>query len=64
MPDINITEPGVNKILTKLKPHKTPGPDDISPFKLKEMADRSLLYSPASTESHLNVRKFLMTGRK
>ena len=31
MPDIDITEPEVNKLLSKLKPHKASGADDISP---------------------------------
>lgn len=37
--DINITEPGVHKLLSKLKIHKACGPDDIGPRILKELAD-------------------------
>ena len=38
MPDIQITEPGVLKLLLNLKPHKAQGPDNISPKILKELA--------------------------
>ena len=37
-PEINITEPGVLKLLLKLQPHKAAGPDTISPRVLKEVA--------------------------
>jgi hypothetical protein len=35
---IQITEVGVTKLLKKLNPHKTPGPDNITPGVLKELA--------------------------
>ncbi len=38
MPDIDITEPGVRKMLERLKPHKAMGPDEIGPRILKELA--------------------------
>ena len=38
MADIKITESGVHKLLKSLKAHKAPGPDQISPLVLKEMA--------------------------
>ncbi len=38
MPDIVITEPGVRKMLERLKPHKAMGPDEIGPRVLKELA--------------------------
>lgn len=39
IPELDITVPGVRKLLKNLKPHKAPGPDDISPWILKEFAD-------------------------
>lgn len=39
MADIKITESGVHKLLKSLKAHKAPGPDQISPLVLKEMAN-------------------------
>ena len=39
MADINITESGVLKLLKSLKARKAPGPDQISPCVLKEMAN-------------------------
>ena len=36
--DINITEPGVRKLLQNLKPNKASGPDNISPLILKTLA--------------------------
>jgi hypothetical protein len=38
MHSIQITEEGVTKLLKKLNPHKTPGPDNITPGVLKELA--------------------------
>ena len=35
---IEITEPGVEKLLLNLNPHKAPGPDKIAPRLLKELA--------------------------
>ncbi len=37
MPDIDITEPGVQKLLEKLNIHTASGPDEISPRILKEL---------------------------
>ena len=39
MADIKITESSVPKLLKSLKAHKAPGPDQISPPVLKEMAN-------------------------
>jgi hypothetical protein len=36
--DINITVPGVDKLLSKLNPTKAAGPDNITPRVLKELA--------------------------
>ena len=36
--DIQITEEGVTKLLKNLNPHKAPGPDNITPGVLKELA--------------------------
>ncbi len=38
IPDIDITENGVRKMLERLKPHKAMGPDEIGPRILKELA--------------------------
>ena len=38
MHSIQITEEGVTKLLKKINPHKTPGPDNITPGVLKELA--------------------------
>jgi hypothetical protein len=38
MHDIQITEEGVTKLLKNLNPHKVPGPDNIIPRVLKELA--------------------------
>jgi hypothetical protein len=38
MPDIQVSENGVLKLLTNLKPHKAAGPDNIKPAILKELA--------------------------
>ena len=47
MADINITESGVHNLLKSLKAHKAPGPDQISPRVLKEMAN---VIAPILTE--------------
>ncbi len=39
MPTINVTTEGVVKLLKDLKPHKAPGPDNITPKVLKECAE-------------------------
>ena len=39
LPPINITAPGVEKLLKNLKPGKASGPDNISPRVLKELAE-------------------------
>ena len=39
MPDIEISENGVSKLLQKLKPHKAAGPDSIRPIILKTLHD-------------------------
>ena len=39
MPDINITVPGVEKLLKGLNEHKAAGPDHLAPKVLKELAD-------------------------
>ena len=39
MDDINITENGIRKLLKDLDPSKSPGPDNIGPRVLKELAD-------------------------
>jgi hypothetical protein len=38
MHDIQITEEQVTKLLKNLNPHKAPGPDNITPRVLKELA--------------------------
>lgn len=38
MPDIDITTPGIEKMLKNLKIHKAPGPDGITPMVLKTLA--------------------------
>jgi len=38
IPDIQITAPGVFKLLKDLQPHKAPGPDELSPRVLKELS--------------------------
>jgi hypothetical protein len=38
MPDIQITENGVAKLLHNLNPHKAAGPDNITPRVLKELS--------------------------
>ena len=38
MHDIQITEGEVTKLLKNLNPHKAPGPDNITPGVLKELA--------------------------
>ena len=38
MPDTQITEQGILKLLQNLKPHKAAGPDDIKPIVLKQLA--------------------------
>jgi hypothetical protein len=38
MDDLNITVPGVQKMLERLKPHKAAGPDELGPRVLKELA--------------------------
>ena len=39
MADINVIESGVHNLLKSLSAHKAPGPDQISPRVLKEMAN-------------------------
>jgi hypothetical protein len=39
MPDINISEAGVAKLLKNLKPHKAAGPDQLTPRVLKEIGE-------------------------
>ena len=39
MPEITVTQDGVEKLLKNLKPNKAAGPDRISPSVLKELAD-------------------------
>jgi hypothetical protein len=38
-PGLNITTPGVTKLLKRLKPGKAAGPDGIRPLVLKELAE-------------------------
>ena len=40
MPDIHITQKGVEKIFTNLKPNKATGPDGLSPRILKELSSQ------------------------
>ena len=54
-PEINITEPGVLKLLLKLQPHKAAGPDTISPRVLKEVAHAAV---PALTTIFQHSLKF------
>ena len=56
MPDIDITETGVLKLLQNLKPYKAQGPDNIHPRILKELA---VEIAPSLT---LIVRKSHVTG--
>ena len=37
--DITVTTKGVHSLLTKLSPFESPGPDNIPPFILKDLAD-------------------------
>ena len=39
MPQIEISTPGVKKLLDNLKPHKASGPDSIPPTVLKELSN-------------------------
>ena len=39
MPPLEITEAKIQKILHKLKPDKSPGPDGLHPMFFKELAD-------------------------
>jgi hypothetical protein len=45
MHDIQITEEGATKLLKNLNPHKAPGPDNIAPRVLKELATIMFMYS-------------------
>ena len=38
MPEIQVNEPGILKLLQNLKPHKAGGPDNIKPIILKQLA--------------------------
>ena len=38
MPEIQVNEPGILKLLQNLKPHKAEGPDNIKPIILKQLA--------------------------
>ena len=38
MPEIQVNEPGILKLLQNLKPHKAGGPDNIKPTILKQLA--------------------------
>eukprot|EP00111_Clytia_hemisphaerica_P021090 TCONS_00062138-protein len=40
MPEINITEPGVRKLLNDINPNKAAGPDGVSSRFLNEFADQ------------------------
>ena len=40
IPDINITVPGISKLLSRLNPHKATGPDNIPSRLLKEAGDQ------------------------
>jgi hypothetical protein len=48
MHSIQITEEGVTKLLNKFNPHKTPGPDNITPGVLKELATHISVASSAN----------------
>jgi hypothetical protein len=56
MPDIQITENGVAKLLHNLNPHKAAGPDNITPRVLKELS------SEVSSILTLIFRKSYDTG--
>jgi hypothetical protein len=43
MPDIEVSTPGVAKLLAGLNPHKATGPDGISARILKECAKEALV---------------------
>jgi hypothetical protein len=51
MHDIQITEEQVTKLLKNLNPHKAPGPDNIAPRVLKELATH--IQSISSTNNHI-----------
>ena len=73
---INITVPGVHKLLKNLKPGKAAGPDGIGPKILKEMADvvaepLTIIYNKSLSEGkvpadwkHANVAPIFKKGQK
>ena len=61
MPDIEITETGVLKLLQNLKPYKGQGPDNIHPRILKELAVET---APSLTWFRANVSPIFKNGQK
>lgn len=57
MQDINITAPGIHKMLKNLKPQKAAGPDALPPTVLKELSDEL-----APILEHI-FRRSLLTGQ-
>ena len=58
MPPINVTTPGVEKLLKDLKPQKAPGPDGVTPRVLKECASSiapilTVIYQKSLTSGEL-----------
>jgi hypothetical protein len=43
MPDINITNHGISKLLSNLDSSKAAGPDELKPKILKELAHQGLI---------------------
>ena len=64
MPDFKITTAGVETLLRKLDPAKAPGPDEISPRLLKELAkEKWHQYWLSSTSHHLRHKLCQQIGR-
>ena len=49
MPQIEVSTPGVNKLLDNLKPHKASGPDSIPPMVLKELSNEIIFQISLTT---------------
>ena len=62
MPRINMTVAGVEKLLNELNPYKAPGPDNLQPRILWELAARLLQSFAIYSRFPLEQVLFLMTG--